>query len=55
MKGGSWVGLVFGSVLKFIVIAGAARYLLTLPPAAVGALLLPQLFSALVEVQLFNL
>ncbi len=48
MKGGSWVGLALGAVLKFVVIAGAARYLLTLPAAAAGALLLPQLINALV-------
>ena len=48
IKGGSWIGIILGAALKFAVIAGAARYLLTLPPPAAGALLLPQLSSALI-------
>ncbi len=48
IRGGPWVGLALGSVLKFIIIAGAARYLLTLPPPAAAALLLPQLINALI-------
>lgn len=48
MKGGSGIGIVLGAVLKFAVIAGAVRYLLALPPAAAGALLLPQLITALI-------
>lgn len=48
IKGGSILGVALGAVLKFAVIAGAARYLLTLPPAVSGALLLPQLINAAV-------
>ncbi len=47
VKGGSWTGIVLGSVLKFAVIAGPVRYLLPLPPPAAAALLLPQLINAL--------
>ncbi|HHW73729.1 MAG TPA: ECF transporter S component [Firmicutes bacterium] len=46
-KGGPWIGIALGSALKFVVIAGAARHFLTLPPPAAGALLLPQLINAL--------
>lgn len=48
IKGGSAVGVLLGAALKFVVIAGAARWLLVLPPAASGALLLPQLFNAII-------
>lgn len=48
IKGGPWIGIILGAALKFTIIAGAARYLLTLPPPAAAALLLPQLGSALV-------
>lgn len=48
VKGGPWIGIALGSVLKFAVIAGAARYLLTLLPPVAGALLLPQLLNALI-------
>ncbi|NLA04181.1 MAG: ECF transporter S component, partial [Firmicutes bacterium] len=43
IKGGPWIGIILGAALKFTIIAGAARYLLTLPPPAAAALLLPQL------------
>lgn len=46
IKGGSVIGVISGAVLKFVVIAGAARWLLVLPPAASGTLLLPQLLNA---------
>ncbi len=46
-RGGSWLGLVVGSLLKFGVIAGAAGYLLVLPSPIVEVLLLPQLINAL--------
>lgn len=48
IKGGPLIGIILGAVLKFAVIAGAVRYLLTLPAPAAGALLLPQLFNALI-------
>ncbi|MEW5784182.1 MAG: ECF transporter S component [Bacillota bacterium] len=41
------LGLAAGSLGKFLVIAGAVHYLLNLPAAAAQALLLPQLFNAL--------
>lgn len=47
-KGGPWIGIILGAVLKFAVIAGAARYLLALPSPAAEALLLPQLLNALI-------
>lgn len=46
IKGGSIVGVASGAVLKFAIIAGAVRWLLVFPPAASGALLLPQLLNA---------
>lgn len=48
IKGGPWIGMILGAVLKFVIIAGAVRYLLTLPPPAAGVLLLPQLINALI-------
>lgn len=41
-------GLAAGSLLKFMVIAGAARHLLSLPAPVAEVLLLPQLFNALI-------
>ena len=41
------VGVAAGSGVKFLVIAGAASLILTLPPPITGALLLPQLYNAL--------
>lgn len=46
-RGGSWFGLVVGSLLKFAIIAGAAGYLLALPSPVVEVLLVPQLINAL--------
>lgn len=48
IKGGPLLGMILGAVFKFAIIAGAARYLLALPPPAAGALLLPQLINALI-------
>ena len=48
IRGGPFIGVVLGSLLKFAVIAGAARYLLALPSPAAEALLLPQLINALI-------
>ncbi len=42
------IGLAAGSLVKFIVIAGAARFLLNLPYPLAEALLLPQLLNAVV-------
>jgi len=47
-KPGQAAGVVAGSVAKFLVIAGAATYVLTLPPPITGVLLLPQLYNALI-------
>lgn len=47
VKAGGFVGVAVGSAVKFFVIAGAATYILTLPPPVTGALLLPQFYSAL--------
>ncbi len=46
-KAGQLIGVAAGAVAKFLVIAGAATYTLTLPPPITGALLLPQLYNAL--------
>ncbi|NLZ27411.1 MAG: ECF transporter S component [Firmicutes bacterium] len=48
MRWGGWAGLVVGALLKFSIIAGAARYLLVLPSPVAGALLLPQLVNAII-------
>lgn len=48
IKGGPLIGIILGAVLKFAIIAGAARYLLALPSPAAEALLLPQLLNALI-------
>ncbi len=45
---GALPGLVLGALLKFAVIAGAARFLLEIPPPAAEALALPQLLNALI-------
>ena len=47
LKGGQLVGIIAGAAAKFLVIAGAVTYILTLPPPLSGALLLPQLYNAL--------
>ncbi len=44
---GALPGVAAGSVLKFVLIAGGARFLLVLPPPLVEILLLPQLLNAL--------
>lgn len=46
-RAGAVLGGATGALLKFILIAGAARYLLALPAPLVEVLLLPQLFNAL--------
>jgi riboflavin transporter len=48
VKGGSFFGIVLGALLKYAVIAGAARFLLTLPAPVTEVLLLPQLVNALI-------
>lgn len=48
IRGGPFIGIILGAVLKFAVIAGSARYLLALPSPAAEALLLPQLVNALI-------
>lgn len=48
IKWGGWVGLIAGSLLKFVIIAGAARYLLALPLPVAEALLFPQLINAVI-------
>ena len=45
-KARALIGLAVGSLLKFAVIAGAARYLLQLPSPVAETLALPQLFNA---------
>lgn len=44
---GRLAGVAAGAIAKFLVIAGAVTYVLTLPPPIAGALLLPQLYNAL--------
>jgi hypothetical protein len=46
-KTGAAIGLVLGALLKFAVIAGAARFLLRVPFPVSETLVLPQLFNAL--------
>lgn len=46
-KGGQVAGVVTGATAKFLVIGGAVTYILALPPPLSGALLLPQLYNAL--------
>ena len=46
-KTGAVIGLVLGALLKFAVIAGAARFLLQIPSPVSEALAVPQLFNAL--------
>lgn len=47
-RNGRIIGVALGSTAKFAIIAGAASYLLTLPPPVTGALLLPQFYNALI-------
>lgn len=46
MKG--WLGILGGSLVKYIIIAGASGLLLELPPTAMAALGFPQLITALI-------
>lgn len=46
-KTGAVIGLALGALLKFAVIAGAARFLLRIPFPISEALAVPQLFNAL--------
>ncbi|MGI6307677.1 MAG: ECF transporter S component [Dethiobacteria bacterium] len=46
-KAGQFAGVAAGAVVKFLIIAGAATYILTLPSPITGALLLPQFYNAL--------
>ena len=48
MRWGGWAGLVVGALLKFSIIAGAARYLLALPSPVTEVLLFPQLVNAII-------
>lgn len=45
---GQIAGVIAGSAAKFAVIAGAASFILTLPPPLTGVLLFPQLYNALI-------
>lgn len=46
-KSGQIAGVAVGSLVKFFIIAGAASYILSLPPPLTGVLLFPQLYNAL--------
>jgi hypothetical protein len=46
-KNGLIIGVALGSTAKFGIIAGAASYILNLPPPITGALLVPQFYNAL--------
>ena len=46
-KASQVLGVIAGSAVKFLIIAGATTYILTLPPPVSGALILPQLYNAL--------
>jgi hypothetical protein len=47
-RGGQIAGVAAGAAAKFAVIAGAASFVLTLPPPLAGVLLFPQLYNALI-------
>jgi len=46
-RNGLIIGVTIGSAAKFGIIAGAASYILNLPPPITGALLFPQFYNAL--------
>lgn len=47
-RAGQIAGVAAGATAKFIIIAGAASYILTLPSPLTGVLLLPQFYNALI-------
>lgn len=46
-RAGAWTGLFAGSVIKFSIIAGAARYILALPSPLTEVLFFPQFMNAM--------
>jgi hypothetical protein len=46
-RSGPYLGIIVGAGLKYLVMAGAVKYLLALPPGAATALQIPQLLTAL--------
>jgi hypothetical protein len=46
-KGGSYLGIAAGAVLKYLILAGVVRFLIRVPPPVAVSLQLPQSFTAL--------